>query len=53
MPSNFLIKGPLGRTSVEPGRAKQVKSLATRMVGFMVVSATAKGTPNNKYAKGG
>ena len=51
MPSNLLIKGPLGQTSVEPGRAKQVQSLATRIEGFMVVSAIAKGPPNYKYAK--
>ena len=51
MPQNFLIKGHLGQTSVEPGRAKQVQSLATRKVGFMVVSAIAMRPPNYKYAK--
>jgi hypothetical protein len=43
---NFLIQGPYGQTSVKPGRAKKVQSLAPRIVGFMVVSAIAKEPPN-------
>jgi len=53
MPQSIMIKGHLGQTSVEPGRAKQVHSLATRKVGLMVVSAIAMRPPNYKYAKEG
>jgi hypothetical protein len=51
MPKNFLIKGHLGQTSVEPGRAKLVQCLATRVVG-LVVSDMPMRPPNYKYAKG-
>jgi hypothetical protein len=52
MPQNFLIKGHLGQTSVEPCRAKWVQSLATTIVGFMVVSAMPMRPPNYKHAEG-
>jgi hypothetical protein len=46
IPKNFLIKGPLGQTSVKPGNAKRVQSLVTRMIALIAVSAVLMVKPN-------